>query len=255
MPTENLLDKSNDEVPFDENKNYLEELVGEQKKFKTPEELAKAKQRSDMYIKELERGRDELRNDYLKQRDELMTRASMQEYIDQIKALQANQNVTPKNVDDQKKQPSIDNNQIESLISTKIQEIEDRRKQDDNFKLVKSKLTEKFGTNYASSLKQQMDSLGLNDNLVNTLAREHPQVLLRTLGVDQPQQEQDFMAPPRSSMRNDNFAPNTPKRTWSWYQQLKKDNPTKYWEAKTTVQMHKDYEALGSAFEDGDFHT
>lgn len=255
MPTENLLDQSNQDVQFDENKNYFEELVGEGKKFKSPEELAKAKQRSDLYIKDLERGRDELRNDYLKQRDELMTRASMQEYIDQMKALQSNQSVPPKIADEDKKQPSIDNNQIESLISTKIKEIEDRRKQDDNFNMVKSKLTEKFGANYASSLKHQMDSLGLNDNLVNTLAREHPQVLLRTLGVDQQQQEQDFMTPPRSSMRNDSFAPNTTKRTWSWYQQLKKDNPTKYWEPKTTVQMHKDYEALGQAFEDGDFHT
>ncbi len=42
-------------------------------------------------------------------------------------------------------------------------------------------------------------------------------------------------------------------RTWAFYQELKKSNPTEYWRPKTQVQMHKDAEALGDAFANGDF--
>jgi hypothetical protein len=43
------------------------------------------------------------------------------------------------------------------------------------------------------------------------------------------------------------------KRTWHWYQQLKKDNPRLYHEPKTQVQMHKDASDLGASFKDGNW--
>jgi hypothetical protein len=45
------------------------------------------------------------------------------------------------------------------------------------------------------------------------------------------------------------------KRTWRWYQDLKAKDSNKYWHPKTQVQMHKDAEALGDAFADGDFEN
>ena len=39
MTQDNLLDDNDDQITVDENKNYLEELVGEGKKFKSPEEV------------------------------------------------------------------------------------------------------------------------------------------------------------------------------------------------------------------------
>jgi len=63
MP-DNLLNQDPPAEPlFDPNKNYYEDLVGQDKKFKDNETLAKAKVQSDIFIKHLERQQDELRKD------------------------------------------------------------------------------------------------------------------------------------------------------------------------------------------------
>src|SRR5690242_20451370 len=43
-------------------------------------------------------------------------------------------------------------------------------------------------------------------------------------------------------------------RTHSYYERLKKDNPTLYWKAETQAQMFDDAIALGDKYQDGDYH-
>jgi hypothetical protein len=43
------------------------------------------------------------------------------------------------------------------------------------------------------------------------------------------------------------------KRTWSYYQEIKKADLNKYLSPKVQQQMHRDASDLGSAFQDGDF--
>jgi hypothetical protein len=70
--------------------------------------------------------------------------------------------------------------------------------------------------------------------------------------LDEQPQRDPFQAPPKSSLNT--FTPGAPKkRTWSYYQELKKNDPRTYLSKETTVQMHKDYTELGKEFEDGDF--
>jgi beta-phosphoglucomutase-like phosphatase (HAD superfamily) len=65
--------------------NPLEALVGDNKKFKTVEDLARAKWESDQYIKTLEQGRDQLREDYLKALEAAQTGPQVKELLDQLK--------------------------------------------------------------------------------------------------------------------------------------------------------------------------
>lgn len=258
---DNLMTPNNDPVHSqhslapDPNVNYLNELVGEGKKFKSSEDLAKGKYEADQYVKTLERQLDEMRVDYSKLRDDYNSRAKLEELIDQIESRQQQQQLPsnpPPAVVPQ--QPSIDPKQIESLVSSKIMEHESSKAQQQNFNFVRSKLEERFGRNYQETLKQQVNELGLTEDFVNDLAKKHPQVLLKTLGLDQPAKQQNFQAPPRNE-RSDHFQPTTQKRTWSYYQQLKKADPKIYYDPKTQVQMHKDAIALGDAFKDGDFNA
>jgi len=258
--TDNLLDpNSTQDDQIDPAKNYLQELVGEGKKFRTPEELARGKAESDAYIKTLERGRDELRQDYLKMREENVARAKLEELIGQLESKQQHQDSSADTTrpDEKNIQPQWDSKQIESLVSSKIQEHELTRKQEQNFNMVRSKLQERYGNNYQSILKQQIDGLGLTEDFVNNLARQHPSVLFKTLDLDTQVQPNNFQAPPKSSdNRTSSFTPQGPKeRTWSYYQELKKANPKAYYDPKTQVQMHHDAIALKEKFEDGDFHA
>jgi hypothetical protein len=253
---DNLLDQTNDNQPeqIDPNKDYLTELVGEGKKFKSPQELARGKYEADLYVRTLERQKDELRSDFLKLKDEQAARAKLEDLIDQWSNKQQSSSDNTQANEQQTTKPVIDSKEIESLVSSKIQEHELTKKQQENFAQVRTKLKERFGNNYQEVLKQQIDNLGLNEDFINDLARRYPTVLYKTLGLDQEQRE-SFQSPPRSNQRSDNFAPSTTKRTWSYYQKIKKENPKLYYDPKTTVQMHNDAIALGKEFEDGDFNA
>jgi hypothetical protein len=250
--TDNLLDDKSDPQPVDPNKNYLEELVGDNKKFKTPEEFARGKYESDTYIRFLEKGRDELRDDYLKLKTEYDSRAKLEEIVTKLTTQQqlASSEHTL-NAKEEVKQPQYDPKEIESLVSSKIQEHELTRRQEDNFNVVRNKLQQRYGQNYKDAVKQQIDELGITESDLNEMARKQPKVLIRTLGLDQEAPKEDFQAPPRSQQRSDNFAPSTQKRTWAFYEKLRKEDSNLYYSPKTQVQMHQDHANLGKEFEDG----
>ena len=45
------------------------------------------------------------------------------------------------------------------------------------------------------------------------------------------------------------------KRTWAYYQDIKKKDPHKFLMPKLQVQMMKDAAALGESFKDGDYNA
>lgn len=244
------------DIQVDPNKNYLEDLVGDGKKFKDVEALAKGKYMSDTYIPVLERQLDELRGDYNKLREEYNAGPKLQELLDQITNKQQLADNTPQINDGvDTKVPAYDPKEIESLVSSKILEHENTKKQQDNYNQIRTKLLERFGENYKNVLKEQSENLGLTDEFVNDLARKHPSVFLKTFGLDKAPQGENFQSPPNSSARSDSFSPQTTKRTWSYYQKMKKENPDLYRNPKTQVQMHHDAISLGREFEDGDWNA
>jgi hypothetical protein len=222
-------------------------------KDKPAEDILKAKVDSDLYIKTLEKQKDELRADYLKQREELLAKAKFEELIDRFeKAPKDLQVATPAANEES---PKYDPKDVEALVLNKIQETKVLEKQTANFNQVQLKLKERYGNSYLDVLRDQQNSLGLSNSDVNDLAMKSPEAFFRIMGLNQ-EQQQNFQTPPRSSQRNDNFAPQgQKKRTWSYYQELKKSDYKAYSDPKTQVQMHKDAAELGTAFEDGDFNA
>src|SRR5882762_7005873 len=88
----NLFD-GNDQLPDDTNVDFLAELTGPGKKFDRTkyqsdtellQALAKGKYESDRYIPLLERGRDELRDDYMRERETNLSRAKLEEIVDRL---------------------------------------------------------------------------------------------------------------------------------------------------------------------------
>lgn len=230
--------------------SYLEELVGEDKKFKTQEELAKAKFESDRYINTLTKRMDEFREENDKLREDANSRAALTDLLDQMKSQQrSNSEYTP-HANDEK--PTINPLDIENVVVRKLQEAEQLKKQQENLNIVRDKLKSVYGNNYNTYLQENTEKLGLTKEFVDNLARSYPEVLFRTLGVDQ----QTPTPPPslHTRQRGDNFSPTTPhKRTWSYYQKMKAENPSQYSRKETTLQMHRDAIELGDSFMDGDW--
>ena len=249
---ETLLDAADQQqTTIDPNKDYLPELVGEGRKFKTPQELARGKYESDLYIKTLTRQLDELRGDHLKLREDYTARAKLEDLIGQLEGKsQQHSNSEQPIANEVKDKPGIDPKEIESLVSNKIQEYELTKKQQENFNAVRVKLQEQFGDNYQNVLKQQIAELGLSEEDVNALARKSPNAFLRTLGIDKPMRD-PFQNNLSSSQKPEAFRPKgTQKRTRSYYLDMKKTDPKRYLDPKTNVEMHNDAVELGDAFFD-----
>lgn len=237
----NLLD-----APLDQgNSNEREEILAKWKD-KPAEEVLKAKVESDLYIKTLERQKDELRADYLKQREELLAKAKFEELVDRLQNPDPRQ-VTPPIVNDTEK-PTYDPLEMDALFEKKIAQSKLKDKETTNFNTVQNKLQERFGTTYHSVLKEQQNTLGLTDDDVNSLAKKSPEAFFRIMGLNE-QKTESFQTPPRSAQRADSFAPKGQnKRDWAYYQELKKTQPLIYLDPKLSVQMHNDAIEQGDAF-------
>lgn len=212
-------------------------------KDKPIEELLKAKVESDLYIKTLEKQKDELRTDYLKQRDELLAKAKFEELLDRFE--KAPDKLASSDTHANEESPKYDPKEVESMILRKMQETDLLKEQTRNFNEVQNKLKERFGDNYRAVLKEQQDTLGLSLEDTNALAMKSPEAFFRIMGLNQ-QSKETFQAPPRSNQRSDNFSPKGQTvRDYAYYQELKKTNPKLYLDKNIAVQMHNDVIELG----------
>lgn len=254
--TDNLLQSmdQSDQIDIDENKNYLEELVGQDKKFKSPEDLAKGKWHADRTIELQNRRMDDLRADYLRLRDENQAKAKLEELIDQIKKQTPSSANTEANSEEERK-PAIDLDQIKSLVSNQVREEKLKEQQDRNFSKVQNKLVETYGSNYSNSLNDQLRTLGMSAAQITELAKSAPDAAIRLLGLEAKAQQDTFQAPPRNQQRSDSFSPGAKKRTWSYYQEMRKTQPELYSDRKIANQMIQDAMELGEEFNDGDFYV
>jgi len=233
----------------DDNKDYLADLVGEGKKYPSASDLAKAYYHADTHIRMLEQSNDEMRSNLLKEKEDSQARATLEDLVRQLegKAQQSASNNEP--IVKEIVKP-IDTNEIDKLVSSRLSAIRTAEKEEANSNQVMSKLKERYGDNYASTVKQQINEIGLSEADFDALARKSPELVFRTLGLNESKRD-TFSPPPR----NQGFAPKGPtKKTWSYYQDLKKTNPNLYRDPKTTNEMTQAAIELGDDFYDGDYN-
>lgn len=241
--------------------DYWEELTGPGKKFdrtKYADEkalyqaIARGKYEADATVDSRNRENEQLRKDYLQLDAEYKAGPKLQEMIDQMlqKRLD-NDRTKDQQVNDK---PELDLTKVDAIFDDKFNKREQLRRENENWRTVENKLKERWGSNYPNILRQQVEELGETPEFVNNLAKRNPQLFLRTFGLDREPVKETFEAPLPNRMRNDSFAPQGGvKRTWTYYQKLKKDNPRQYLHPKTQDQMQKDAIAYGEDFNDGDF--
>jgi hypothetical protein len=237
-------DKEGDNLPIDDNKNYLEELVGENKKFKTAEDLAKGKFASDHYVKILEARLDGAREEMSKMREQTVAGSRLQDLIDRIDSMKQDPSRETPKQSNEEKVPAFTPDDVDK----RIQAYEQSKQEKNNFDSVMQKVKEVYGREYVSILKEQSEQLGLSDEEVNKMARSTPKLFMKTFELDKPQSE-TFQAPPRSDRRSDTFAPRAPqKRNWAYYEELRKQNPMAWMDKKIAYQMDRDAQEQGPSF-------
>lgn len=233
---------NNDQLTIDPEKNYYDELVGEGKKFSTPEDLARGKAESDAFIAQLQREQAELRED-LKQRQ------TMQEVVDQLNQRGQEQRqeelINQNNSGEQSSENAFSQEDVAKIIeeelrkrdsATAAQTAEQRRA--DNFKTVSEELRRQFGNNYPAELKKRAEEAGLDPAFVNEAAHSDPASFYRMLGVTPAQRSQNTqVSPPASSVNSGARVPNTSNRDKNYYDRLRRENPTAYFSPSVQREM------------------
>src|ERR1051326_7251469 len=110
---ESLLDPNKD-FAIDPDKDYFQELVGENKKYKDNAALARSRVEADRHINLIEQQNKEYRDDILKLREELRARENLQDLIDKLEQQRKTEGqTTPSSPTDV---PSINPDEFKSLI-------------------------------------------------------------------------------------------------------------------------------------------
>ena len=222
--------------------NPLEELVGDGKKFQTVEALAAAKLEADRTItarnEELERHREEIR----RQAEELeLLRRQPREPLAQEPPRVADRPVEV--------EPNQD---LASRIREELRQAQEEDLQNQNIRSVAVKLSEVYGSSEKARevVAAKASELGLSVEFLQSVAAKSPKAFFTQLGLT----ETTLQAPAAS--RSDvntvalaNTTSSAPKQgSYQSYEQLRRDNPKRYFSAEIQNQMFVDAKRLGDAF-------
>lgn len=220
----------------------VEDLVGEGKKFKSVEDLVRAKIEADNFIEKIKSENEELRR-------EVSTRPAVdrtQEILDRMENL-FNKPVTERPTTPQEPERTP----VQGLTAKDVEELlvqrERQAQAERNLSTVKAKLKEVYGDKFGEALKSMAEKNGLSTGYIDQLAATAPQVVLNLMSQQKPE---GLFTPPQSAVSTA-FTPSAgPNKTRTWYNQLKASDRTKYFSKEVQLQMYNDAMILGEAFED-----
>lgn len=219
----------------------IEDLVGEGKKFKSVEDLARAKLEADSFIEKIKAENEELRREVTSTRPVDRT----QEILDRM------ENLFTKPVTPPVAPQEPERTEVKGLTTKDVEELLVQRERqataERNLNTVKQKLQEVYGEKYGDALKSMAEKNGLTSGYIDQLAASAPQVVLNLMAQQKPD---GLFTPPRSAVQP-GFTPTAgPHKPRSWYNQLKGSDRAKYFSKEVQLQMYTDAMTLGEAFED-----
>lgn len=227
------------------NESFVAQLVGEGKKFKDLESLAKGKLEADRHIGEITKTLDELRaelakQDYAKSLLEQMSKGS------EAGAEQPPPVTTSPSKTENTTQSASD---IESLVEKVITEKERNRTVTQNITIVGEQLEKQFGDKAAQILKTKSGELNISIDRLKEIAAESPTAFFQLIGVNSNNNNKgNTQTVTTSSIRSENFNSNSQDRDFDYYQKLRKENRSLYYSPKVQNMMLQDRNRLGDRF-------
>lgn len=225
------------------NESYVNQLVGEGKKFKDLEALARGKVEADRHIGEITKTLDELRaelakQDYAKSLLEQMSKGS------ETVAEQPTPNTPSSSNTENTTQSASD---IESLVEKVITEKERNRTVSQNLTIVGEEMEKQYGDKAGQILKAKSIELGVSVERLKEIAAESPTAFFQMVGVNAKAKPTAPVAT-QSSIRSEGFNSNSQDRDFDYYQKIRKENRSLYYSPKVQNMMIQDRQRLGDKF-------
>ena len=219
------------EVTIDQDVDYLDQLVGENKKFKSVNDLAKGKAEADRYVEVLKNKLDEATK-------ELNTRTSLDSFLDKMK--------NPGNVEPPVVTPPsdakgpLDDSEIEARILKALEARESQRAQETNVEKVTRVMQEQFGDNARLVINKKSKELGISANELQAMAARSPSAFFTLVGVSETPSPGLAPVVPRNGFNGAATNAVSGVKNKAYYDKMKAADPKKYFDPKTTVEMMRD---------------
>lgn len=230
----------------------LKALVGDDKPFKTVEDLAKSKREADTFIETLKRENKEMR-------DSLGKAATSDETNKLLKDIMAKL-VPASDVDsDEGNQPpgkSLTQEDIVNMVQGTIKQNEDARTKVSNRTQANFAVLQHFGGDEGkakAAIANKAGELGLSREQLAAMAETTPQVFLTVMGVSPRTAPATRGGLPLDKSRNPEapLGPDGVVRNFNYYKKLRKDvGDSKFYQPRIQQQMIKDRKTMGEEFFD-----
>lgn len=224
----------------------FDQLVGEGKKYRDNEALAKAIIEKDRFI-------DQLKSETAGLRQDLQEKSTIEELMTKLDSLTQGNPPVPSN-DGNPPVPnsnppsnSLKHEDIQNLVKQTLTQETQKALQERNIKTVEDKLKETWGPNYLSKLKAKQAELGETPEYLESLAGRNPKAFFKLLDIESvPSSNPNQHVPPANRMRTD--APKGMPKKFSDFSKLRKANPSEYWSPRVQNEMLKLTQEYGDAF-------
>ena len=238
-----------EQAQIDPAKDYLPDLVGDDKPFKTPQALARAKVESDLHIKRLEAEMAEMRV-------QVGTQLTMQEFLDKVEAAKKAGGSQPPPIEPGN-QSGADGNgsgnqKTEGLSKDDVLGILNQQKEADtqarNADAVRQALEASWGPDYQKVLRGKLQELGVSEKFLNDMAKTQPLAFIKLVGAEAKKPSDRSVFTPVGSVVNSAVTPGNTEKNEKYYTDLRQTNPKEYFTERVQMERWKQAKKLGDAF-------
>lgn len=218
------------------------DLVGEGKKYRDLDALAKAKLEADKHIERIERENAELRQDFTKTK-------TVEELLEKLEAKLGTSREENQPPPEKPVSKAAGNNEglsqadVLALVEGHVTQKEQERTRSQNIDHAKRELKASFGDKYAEVLKTKAEELGLTIEDMTAMAAKSPSALIKL--VSSSKSNEPLSSPPKGIRMNTS---DSKGRDYAYYTNLRKTDPKAYHSREVQWQMHKDAEKMGPSF-------
>jgi hypothetical protein len=217
----------------------VETLVGDGKKYKSIDDLAKAYSHLDNFAEELKRDNAQLRAK--EDAKNLLPDGSKEQQNDQPKT-PANPAETPK--------PQLNDKDLRSLVSEVVKDAAQSQRFENNVEETARKMVEVYGSTAKAQemILQKSKELGVTPDWLRDAAARSPSAFYATMGINPSATQTNRETPnSRGEVRLDPVN-KTGQKSYSYFQELRRTNKADYYSAGTQAEMQRLARELGDAF-------
>lgn len=240
-----------DTVVTNQSEGYkLEDFLGEDKKYKSPEDVAKAIVEKDNFIKRLE-------TENAQMREELKKSTTLEEFMTKMEERRGVQEAS--NLENQGEREDLENSSVsgidvEKLVEERFNKMSSEQKKAANLSRVLEKAKEVWGADANLEINKKAKELGVSVKDLQAQAETNPNVFFRLVGLDASVTQKEHLVSNSgmnssvdTSKMNINHG-SGPIKNKAYYDRIRVEDRNKWFSSEIQNEMHQQALKLGEKF-------